>query len=274
MIRFFFCTAYFLFTGTSLFAQPTLSKLWQTDHLEVPESVLIAKESNNLYISLIGPGDHTTVDGNGSIAKLDLNGKIIDRQWITGLNSPKGLGEYKDRLYVADLKELIIIDIPTKKILKKIAVPEAGMFNDVTVDHQGNVYVSDSKGGKIYLYANGKLSPFLDQLVNPNGLLTADNGLYFLDSGSLFFLDKNKEVNKLADGMEKSTDGLQKDGDNFLVSAWIGVLYYIDENKKVTPLIDSRSEKTNTADFAFDSQSRILYLPTFFKNHISAYRVQ
>lgn len=74
--------------------------------------------------------------------------------------------------------------------------------------------------------------------------------------------------------MEKSTDGLQKDGDNFLVSAWIGVLYYIDENKKVTPLIDSRSEKTNTADFAFDSQSRILYLPTFFKNHISAYRVQ
>uniref|UniRef100_F4C5Q9 SMP-30/Gluconolaconase/LRE-like region-containing protein n=1 Tax=Sphingobacterium sp. (strain 21) TaxID=743722 RepID=F4C5Q9_SPHS2 len=274
MIKTLFSFVYFLSVSSYLLAQPALKKLWQTDHLDVPESVLIAEESNTLYASLIGPGNHTATDGNGSIAKLDRNGKIINAQWITGLNSPKGLGEFKDKLYVADLKELVIIDIPDNKVLKKIEIPQVGMLNDITIDPHGIVYVSDSKGGKIYCYKNGKVEVFLDGLVNPNGLFAADNGLYFLDSGSLFYLNKNKQADKIAEGMEKSTDGLQKDGDNFLVSAWIGVLCYVTKDGKVTTLLDTKAEKMNTADFAFDRASRQLYLPTFFKNQIIAYQVQ
>ncbi|MGK9125296.1 ATP-binding protein [Olivibacter sp. SA151] len=274
MIKTLFSFVYFLSVSSYLLAQPALKKLWQTDHLDVPESVLIAEESNTLYASLIGPGNHTATDGNGSIAKLDRNGKIINAQWITGLNSPKGLGEFKDKLYVADLKELVIIDIPDNKVLKKIEIPQVGMLNDITIDPHGIVYVSDSKGGKIYCYKNGKVEVFLDGLVNPNGLFAADNGLYFLDSGSLFYLNKNKQADKIAEGMEKSTDGLQKDGDNFLVNAWIGVLYYVTKDGKVTTLLDTKAEKMNTADFAFDRASRQLYLPTFFKNQIIAYQVQ
>lgn len=257
-----------------MLAQPTLKKLWQTDHLNVPESVLIGQDQRTLYVSLIGPGDHTIADGNGAIAQIDRQGKIINKDWITGLNAPKGLGEYEDKLYVADLKELVIIDIPNKKIIEKITVPGVGMLNDVTVDPAGNVLISDSKGGKIYRYKQGKVEVFLPNLVNPNGLLAVSNGLYFLDSGSLFYLDKNKIATKIATGMEKSTDGLQKDGDNFLVSAWIGVLYYINKDGKVTTLLDSRAEKMNTADFSFDPESRLLYLPTFFKNQVIAYQVQ
>ncbi|WP_134088165.1 SMP-30/gluconolactonase/LRE family protein [Olivibacter sp. XZL3] len=274
MIKTSFSLICFLLVSPYLFAQPRLTEQWRTEHLDVPESVLITKGSGILYTSLIGPGDHTSIDGNGSIALLNKQGKILDKQWISGLNAPKGIGIYKDTLYVADLKELVIIDVPNKKILKKISVPAVGMLNDVTIDHKGNVYVSDSKGGKIYSYINGNLTVFLGDLINPNGLLAEKNGLYFLDSGSLFLLDNKKKVSKIAEDMDKSTDGLQKDGDNFIVSAWGGVLYYVTKDGKVTTLLDSKAEKMNTADFAFDSESRLLYLPTFFKNQIIAYKLQ
>lgn len=274
MIKTLFSLVCFLLVSTYLFAQPSLTERWRTEHLDVPESVLITKGSSMLYASLIGPGDHTSVDGNGSIALLDKQGKILDKQWVSGLNAPKGIGRYKDKLYVADLKELVIIDIPNKKIAKKVSVPAAGMLNDVTVDQQGNVYISDSKGGKIYSYKNGNLTVFLGDLINPNGLLADKNGLYFLDSGSLFLLDSKKKVSQIAEGMDRSTDGLQRDGDNFIVSAWVGMLYYVTKDGQVTTLLDSKAEKMNTADFAFDSESRLLYLPTFFKNQIIAYQFQ
>jgi len=255
-------------------AQPTLTKLWQTDSLNVPESVLLHKENNTLYVSLIGSGDAAAQDGNGTIAKLDLKGDIVQKDWAVGLNSPKGLGKYKSQLYVADLKELVIVSIKSGEVVNKIPFPEAGMLNDVTVDSRGNVYVSDSKGGRIYKVSNGKASIYLDKLSNPNGLLADGSDLYFLDSGVLYKTTDGKQVVKIAEGMEKSTDGLQMYDNNFLVSCWAGMIYFVREDGKITTLLDTRAEKINTADFAFDNQSHTMYLPTFFKNYVAAYKVE
>lgn len=257
-----------------MIAQPTLNKLWQTDSLSVPESVLLHKENNTLYVSLIGAGDAGAKDGNGTIAKLDLKGNVIQKDWAIGLNSPKGLGKYKNQLYVADLDELVIIAVNSGKVINRIPFPGAGMLNDVTVDSRGNVFVSDSKGGRIYKVSNNKASVYLDKLSNPNGVLAEGSDLYFLDSGVLYKTNGGKQVVKLAEGMEKSTDGLQKYGNNFLVSCWAGMIYFVEKNGEVATLLDTRAEKINTADFAFDDQSHTMYLPTFFKNYVAAYKVE
>lgn len=275
MIKFSILASLSLFYSGMLQAQPRLNKIWQTDTvLSVPESVLQIKEDNTLYVSLIGPGNTAEIDGNGKIAKLDLKGNILAPAWASGLNSPKGMGRYEDNLYVADLKELVIINLKSGKIENKINFPDAGMLNDVSIDEQGAVFVSDSKGGKIYQVVEGKPSVYLDGLTNPNGVLAANALLYFLDSGVLYEVDKQKQVNKIAEGMEKSTDGIQLDGENYIVSCWAGVIYYITKDGKVSTLLDSRSTKMNTADFEFDHETRTLYLPTFFKNQVLAFQLE
>src|SRR5580698_7218909 len=134
--------------------QPSLQKLWETDTIiAVPESVLPDPANNILYISLVD-GAPWDADGKGGVGRLSPDGKQYNGSWITGLNAPKGMGRYGNRLYVADISDVVVIDIPKGKVIKKIPVPGESGLNDITVDNSGVVYVSDSKSGKVYRIAN------------------------------------------------------------------------------------------------------------------------
>ena len=79
-----------------IFAQGhKLFKLWETKHIiDLPESVLLDTARHILYASQMGinPDDK---DGIGGVAKISLDGKNVDTNWISGLNSPKGLERLK-----------------------------------------------------------------------------------------------------------------------------------------------------------------------------------
>ena len=51
--------------------------------------------------------------------------------WITGLNAPKGLGMYSDRMYAADISDVVVVNIPNGRLLKKIPwkEPAASMIS-------------------------------------------------------------------------------------------------------------------------------------------------
>src|SRR5687768_3860280 len=84
-------------------AQHTVQKLWETDTtLATPESVLPDIKKGVLYVSLID-GAPWEKDGKGGIAKVDLNGKITDGYWVSGLSAPKGMAIVGNKLYVADI---------------------------------------------------------------------------------------------------------------------------------------------------------------------------
>lgn len=57
-------------------------------------------------------------------------------------------------LYVADLTKVVVIDTKEGKVVRNIEVKDAGMLNDITVDAQGVVYVSDSNKKRIYKINN------------------------------------------------------------------------------------------------------------------------
>src|SRR5687767_9723717 len=81
----------------------SLVKKWETDAtLLTPESVLYDKANNVLYVSNIN-GQAGDKDGNGSIGRVSVTGKVEQAEWVKGLDAPKGLGLYKGMLYVADL---------------------------------------------------------------------------------------------------------------------------------------------------------------------------
>jgi sugar lactone lactonase YvrE len=253
-----------------------LEKKWETDSVfKVPESVLFSKANNTLYVSNIDGKDPWGADGVGSIGKLDADGKNIVVDWVSGLQAPKGMGLYKGRLYVADLKEIVVINTRTASIENRIAIPGAEGLNDISIDAKGVIYVSDSKTKKLYQVKKGKPVVWLDSLKGPNGVLAHGKDLYVLDAGGLYKMNTNKTLTKITDGMEGGTDGVEMiNGNDFIVSTWSGMVYYVKADGSKQTLMDGRSIKMNSADIGIDAASKTIFVPTFWRNSIAAYGVK
>jgi hypothetical protein len=256
-------------------AQNSLQKLWETEpNLPVPESVLFSSKDKVLFVAQID-GKAGEKDGKGGIAKVALDGKIIAGDWVTGLNAPKGMGKTGSKLYVADLTEVVEIDLKSGKILKKHPIEGAKFLNDVTIDSKGTIYVSDTETKKVHRIKDGQVSLYYDNLTRPNGLLAVGKNLLIADSGTLWKLDENKTATKLAEGMDKSTDGIEqvKPGE-YIVSCWAGVIYYIKADGSKQELINTSADKVNSADIGYDPAKKIVYVPTFMKNSVAAYQLK
>ena len=248
---------------------------WQTDTLmRCPESVLFDSKNNVLYIANIN-GKSDGKDGNGFISQLTTEGKIKKLEWVTGLDAPKGMGLVKNSLYVADLTRVVVIDITTGKITQSIEIEGAQFLNDVTTDEQGNVYVSDSSTGKLHKISNGKAEVFLEgkDFTRPNGLLALKDGLYIVDfgTGSFYKLTWDKQLTKVGDVVQGADGIVMVDQDTFIVSSWHGEIYTITKGGVVQKLLDTKDKKLNSADVAYNPKTKVLYIPTFFGNSISAY---
>jgi len=250
-----------------------LVQIWATDPVvATPESVLPDLKNNLLYTSLIdgGPWD---VDGKGGIGRMSIQGKNYDSNWITGLNAPKGLGMFGNKIYAADISEVVVVDIPHRKLLKKIAVEGASGLNDITVSDKGSVYVSDSKTGKIWKIDDDKPVLYLENVTGANGLKIIKNDLYYAKGPALMKADANKQISQLAD-VGHDIDGIEPVGNgDFLVSSWIGYIYYVYANGQTELLLDTHEQKKNTADIGYDPIKRIVYVPTFFDRRIVAYQL-
>jgi hypothetical protein len=268
--------AFVCFCLVSINAQKaTVLKLWATDTiLKIPESVLVDDKKNCLWVSNID-GAANDKDGKGSISKLSKTGMPINLDWITGLNAPKGMAKYKQELYVADLTELVVIDIKKGVIKNKIKVEGSVFLNDVTVNKNGAVFVSDSRTGKLHRYENNMVTIEVENLQGPNGLLSIDDQLLILDRGSLLSLTPGGTISKIMDGMDPSTDGIEKVAPNqYIVSCWNGIVYFVAAGAQKITLFDTRSEKINSADIGYDAKNKIIYVPTFLKNSVVAYQLQ
>jgi hypothetical protein len=264
------------FSLVSINAQKaTVQKLWATDTiLKIPESVLVDDKENCLWVSNID-GASNGKDGKGSISKLSKTGAAITLDWVTGLNAPKGMAKYKQELYVADLTELVVIDIKKGVIKNKIKVEGSVFLNDVTVNKNGAVFVSDSRTGKVHRIENGIVSIEVENLQGPNGILSIDDQLLILDRGSLLSVTPGGAISKIMDGMDPSTDGIERVAPNqYIVSCWNGIVYYIVAGAQKITLFDTRSEKINSADIGYDAKKKIIYVPTFMKNSVVAYQLQ
>lgn len=263
--------------SSALFAQKhKLVKKWETDSLlKVPESVLLDKNSNVLYVSNIDGKDPWGKDGKGSIGKVGTDGKIISAEWVTGLNAPKGLGLLNNKLYVADIDKVAVIDISKGSISQTIPVEGAEGLNDITIDKKGIVYVSDSKTKKVHRIDNGTVTTWVEKLQEPNGVLSVGDDFYVLDNGGMYKIEENKSLTKIADGMEGGTDGIENvSGKDFLVSCWAGSIWYVGADGNKEHLLDTRNQDINAADIGYDAKNRIVYVPTFWKNRIVAYQLK
>src|SRR5690606_11017745 len=253
-----------------------LEQLWLTDSLRTPEAVLFYQTESEavLLVSEI-EGEGAAADGMGGIAKVSTDGKIINQDWVRGLNAPKGLGYFEDLLYVADITEVVEIRISSGEILRKIPVPDSVFLNDVTVNAQGEVFVSDTRTNKVHRIIDGKVETWLENIEAANGLKALGENLVIGAGDTLLLADKDKKLRTLAEGFAAQIDGIEMTAPNeFLVSCWVGLLYYVHSDRDIELLIDSREQKINTADIGYDAERRIVYVPNFFKDSVTTYQLR
>src|SRR5690606_23722960 len=125
---------------------PTLTKLWETDTtLTTNESVLYDKATGKIYVANI-EGDPSGKDGKGSVSIIDKEGNIVDQEWVTGLDSPKGMGIANGNLYVTDIDQLVEINLESGEITKKYPIDGSQFLNDLAT-YDNKVYFTDMNTG-------------------------------------------------------------------------------------------------------------------------------
>ncbi len=266
-------------TGSETTATPiVIEQFWVSDStLKTPESVLFDKERKVIYVSNVN-GMPTDKDKNGFISKLSPEGKIEILEWVKGLDAPKGMGVYKNKLYVTDITRLVEIDIDKGAIVKIYEVPGAKFLNDVTIDPAGLVYFSDTEANKIHTLSDGKVTTWLEEgLKGPNGLLIENNRLLLASFGGQDFKSidlATKEATDIATEIGAG-DGVVYFGEqgHYVVSDWEGTIFLIEPDGKKNLVLDTKADKINSADIDFVAETNMLLVPTFFNNRVVAYKL-
>lgn len=254
-----------------------LQLLWSVKtQFEMPESAVIDNKREFVYVSNV---NEYALDNNGYVSRVSLDGKLVEKHWVTGLNSPTGMAIVNDSLFVADVDTLVCIDLTLGKISQRFPAPDAADFpvlNDVAISSEGLVFVSGSRSQSIYVLADNKLSLWLhdkEQLKNANGLFV--DGKRLLHGGTHWsayhITSKQRLVFPAITPPLTEFDGITRLGQGLFLVTLVddAKLWTVRENGRATAV----SEKEwNGIDLHYQENSGLLAVPQV-GGHLSLYRV-
>jgi len=258
------------------FIHENVEALWKSSSIfKTPESVHYCKKQNALFVSNIN-GKPLEKDGNGFISKLSPDGKLLKLEWVKGLHAPKGMGIYKERLFVTDIDRIAEIDIESGKIIQFYNVPDAKFLNDIAVDVSGRIFISDMQANTIYLLHNEVVEIWLEEqtLAGPNGLSILQDYLYIGTNDKIVRANTSTKMHSDYILNTGGIDGLTcLENDQFIYSDWSGNVYITTLGKETEKLLGTVPQKINAADFEYVPESKIIYVPTFYDNRVMAYKI-
>jgi sugar lactone lactonase YvrE len=222
--------------------------------------------------------------GDGIISVIEGDKAV---PFAKGLNDPHGLDVWNGALYNADNRgQIWRIDMngEVKLIVDSMAFPrKITNFNDIEIDENGNLYISDSGdweggGGAIFrVTQDGKVTAVLTyeeavQLVSPNGLLIeSPDKMLVVDytTGNLHRLDlKTKSFEKINGGFGGG-DGLARDakGRLYVTDYKAGKVYVLDKPEGKPQLINVEG-LVSAADIAISPDGKYLMVPDMEKGKL------
>lgn len=265
---------FFLVASTAV-AQHSLHKVWETPPvLRFGEGPVLAPEGTFLYVSNTD-GQPLEKDGKGEISKIGLDGKVIDLDWVTGMNAPKGMAEHKGLLYVADLDQLVVVDEVKKAIVKRTTIPGARLLHNVAVDASGKVYASDLFGGTVYRVEGDKVTPYLERLNGPAGLLFVGDDLLVYTADGLLRFNPAKQKTIVAQGLDSRANGIVAvDARNYILTSWGGFVYWVGSDGSKQTLLDTSSSHIAAGINVYDAKTNMMYMTTDEHNVLMAFCVE
>jgi len=286
-------TTAFIASALVLLASPAahahaenLKLLWETDGFKNPESVVYDSRLDRLYVSNVN-GAPTEKNGQGFISIVSMDGTIETLEWVDGLDAPKGLALHGDRLYVADIDTLAVIDIDTGRVINRYTVDDAEFLNDVAAALNGDIYVSDMVKNRIHRLREDRFTIWLEneELENPNGVLVQEDRLVIgawgvmtegfetetpghLKAVSL----KDKTIRSIGEGQPiGNLDGVETDLDgDFYATDWMaGKLLHIEPDGTAETLLDLNQ---GSADHEYIHEQDIILIPMMNDGKLFAYK--
>ncbi len=261
--------------------------VWTLDGFAQPESVVYAKQQDLLYVSNIN-GEGTAKDGNGFISRVSPDGKMIKREWLKGLNAPKGLAYGNGFLYIADIDELVVVDTGNGRVTARYKAAGAKFLNDVAVDAGGRVYVSDMFTNTIWRLSGSSFGVMLasPKLEGPNGLLVeggklvvgswgvlSGNGFETSTMGYLQSVDRTTAAleARFAPIPFANLDGIVSDGKGgYIASDWLhGNVYKISATGETNLWL---LLEQGAADIGLGPNKRLL-VPMMLNNELRAFAI-
>jgi hypothetical protein len=254
-----------------IFCHESLKREWSLKGgLALPEAVAYDPRNDACYLS------NYFNDGQEFISKVSPAGEVIEKEWLKGLRMPTGLLVKGNTLYAVDRLGVNLIDIKKGEIKEKIPLPGVRMANDVAMDQAGNLYISDTQAGIVYRYDGGKLEPWLERLERPNALLCEKSRLLVGQNGKLIAVDLRSKAAQLLARFEPGSniDGIEANEGGYLVGDHNGKLFFLTTQGEKTLLLDTSNPGEKIADFAFIPKLKLLIIPTFDNNSLTAYSLK
>lgn len=244
--------------------------------LQMPESS-IAHPDGRIFVTEIGEFGK---NGDGKVTVINKDGSRATL--ADGLDDPKGIDLYNNNLYVADIGQVLRIDLQGNKtvIAKYSDFQDKPIFlNDIEIDGLGNIFVSDSgddngKHAAVYkITPQGKVIQIVNQksgIKRPNGLLLDGvNALLVADfgTGKLFRVVYSEQGTKVKTSVTLlnqgfgSVDGLIRDASGVLyVSDWAGGKVWQLSEPKATPQLISEGHQSS-ADINLSVDGKTILMP-------------
>jgi len=267
----------------------TATEVWALEGFSAPESVVIDAERGELYVSNVS-GEPNAKDGSGFLSRVSPEGEMLEAEWVTGFDAPKGLALDGSTLYVTDIDRLIAVDIAAGTISNSWQAEGAQFLNDPAVDGTGRVFVSDMARSAIYVLDGGSLSVWLEDkaLKHPNGLKVEDGRLIVAAwgeelqadfsttvPGHLIAVDlETKAISALGSGEPVGNlDGLEADGaGNWIVTDWMaGTLFRIRPDGTSEELLDLDQ---GSADIEYLEGEGVAVVPMMMNDKLVAYKIK
>jgi len=258
-----------------------VAQAFQLRGMDGPACFIVDPVTGMHYVSNV-VGSPRAKDGTAYIAKIDSEGKLIDRHFIGSgkngitLNAPKYLAILGDDLYVADIDVVRRFDKNSGKLLGTIdlALLGAKFLNGLALGSDGRLFVSDTMANAIFkidLKKNYQVTILArgPGLGHPQGIVYENRHQRLLvttsNSGKIIAVDMKGQLLTVYRGAFKDLDGIDLDGQgNMIVSDFAaGKIFRI---KKYSSLETLRKNMVTPAGISFDHKNNRVLVPSYEGN--------
>lgn len=248
-----------------------------------PESVVYDPVGDRYFV---GNVDTIGPNNDGFISEVSPEGEIVELRFIEGddetpLLSALGTAVHDGKLYVADNPYVRVYDLETREQVAAHEVVGAGFLNDLDVDEDGTVFVSDMGGEAPETWAvhqiapDGTVSVFAQgqEIGRPNGLELDNEGrivLAVVDRPELVILSPEdglvEQSFALPDG---GYDGIVILDDGYVASNPFGPgIYRVAMDGSITEI---STDIAQPASMGYDDTRNTLLIPMLQQNAITLY---
>ncbi len=257
--------------------------------LKTPECLEVDPASGRVYVSNIDAATREAIgatDGNGFISRLAPGGSIRELRWVAStaanpIHSPKGIAFLDGYVYFADMTEVKRCRIADAAPAEALPLPGAEGLNDVATDGK-YVYVSSTTQARIYrIDPTGKTAAItIPAPERINGITFADGKMFAVtvidEKSDIYEIDPTGAAPPQPFGLAgqlAGMDGIEVlDDGTFLITEISGhkARTVSPDRKTIRTLIE---ELPYPADFGLDRKRSLVYIPLFFKNEATVYRL-